>query len=154
MNSLLRNKVALICTTCALALPLQAETCNDLETRLSTRDVVSAYLKQETTKDVLCAIALLPDGQESSYCYAIFPYRDPQAVDAFERLGTTLTDCFVLKAAVGTGDIVNHPDSFDQNAFCAADYELSLSLKDKGNLNQTLIFLRLDGKSASSNACQ
>ena len=40
------------------------------------------------------------------------------------------------------GEDVNHPDSFDQLPAEFGVHELSLSWKDKGALEQTLIFLR------------
>ena len=138
----------------ALALPAQAETCNALQAQLSSRENIKTYLQQETARDVNCAIALMADGQESSYCYAIFDYRTTDARDAFNLLNTNLSNCFTAKSQKGAGGLVNHPDSFDQNQFCAPNAHLSLSLKDKGNLNQTLVFLRLDGTSAPDSACQ
>lgn len=148
---LLRSSLTLVALVAAQ--PGHTEICDPLKKQVSTRNGISAFLQQETERDVICAIALMPDGQDSSYCYAIFDYRSPKARDAFERLNTNLSTCFTVQAQDGTGSIVNHPDSFDQHQFCAPGALLSLSLKDKGNLNQTLVFLRLDGAASANGAC-
>jgi len=54
----------------------------------------------------------------------------------------------------GAGDIVNHLDSFEQKQFCTPENTLSLSLKDKATINQTLVFLRLDESANLPNFCE
>ncbi|WP_334067799.1 hypothetical protein [Nereida ignava] len=73
---------------------------------------------------------------------------------ALKRLDATLANCFPAREMNGAVDIVNHPDSFDQKQFCAPEYDLSLSLKDKATLSQTLVFLRLDESANVPNSCE
>lgn len=137
----------------ASTLPVFAQDCDALKAQLSTRQGLDTYLHQETGKEVICAIALQTNGQTSTYCYAIFDYRSEQANDAFKQLQSKLSSCFSPLKAQGAGDIVNHPDSFDQKQYCADQNDLSLSLKDKATLNQTLVFLRLDQRGPNEQSC-
>ena len=47
-------------------------------------------------------------------------------------------------ALVAQGAEVNHPDSYDQRMFDIGDVSLSLSLKDKGALQKTVIYLLVE----------
>ena len=149
-------KLALSTTILTLAQPGSANECSALSEQLSTPNRISDYLTQETKQDVICAIALMPNGQESSYCYAIFGYRSEKARATLDELKTRLSSCFeplAIKGA-GAGENVNHPDSFDHYQFCNNTNTLSLSLKDKSALAQTLVFLRLDPHAPDKPLCK
>ncbi|MEM9577847.1 MAG: hypothetical protein AAF999_12635 [Pseudomonadota bacterium] len=80
-------------------------------------------------------------GGTSDDCHWSFPYRSEAAYSSFARVSKQLQSC--------SGDVqfeqeprVNHPDSYDQITATIGDTDLSLSLKDKAALSETLIFLR------------
>ncbi|MBT5821491.1 MAG: hypothetical protein P8P65_09635 [Planktotalea sp.] len=147
-------KISAIYACLTLAMPAFAQACDALEEQLNTRDGISAYLKQDTSRELLCAVALIQNGKTSSFCYAMFDYRSPDAHTALVRLEAAFPDCFPTRATSGAGEVVNHPDSFDQKQFCTPEYDLSLSFKDKATLSQTLVFLRLDESASRPNSCE
>lgn len=81
-------------------------------------------------------------GAEVSHCYSAFAYRDAAALQALAELYADLSACFGARRAQETGALVNHPDSFEQAQFCMNSGSLSLSLKDKAALQETLVFIR------------
>lgn len=84
---------------------------------------------QQTTGEVL-------------YCYSEHPFRSETALKQAQRLEERLTACF--DAIQTTADAtVNHPDSYDARHFDVLGARISLSVKDKGALGKTLVFLRV-----------
>ncbi len=83
-------------------------------------------------------------GVTISYCAVAFDYRADDATAVFDRVATALAACMAEVTDTGAGQVVNHPDSFAQKQFAKGGVEWSLSLKDKGGLEQTLIFLRAE----------
>ncbi|WP_375267510.1 hypothetical protein [Planktotalea sp.] len=59
----------------AMAMPAYAQTCDALDAQLNTRDGVSTYLTQDTSREVIFAVALMQNGKTSSFCYAMYEYR-------------------------------------------------------------------------------
>lgn len=90
--------------------------------------------------------AICPTAQQTTgealFCYSEHPFRSETALIRAEQLETELSACF---AAVPTiADVtVNHPDSYDVRHFNVQGARISLSVKDKGALGKTLIFLRI-----------
>ncbi|MEP1993424.1 MAG: hypothetical protein ABJJ09_17505 [Ascidiaceihabitans sp.] len=98
-----------------------------------------------TTGPAQCGTSLLISGARSSHCAYPFEYRADVAQQVFDDLAQLMTHCVGPEVPEQTGkNGVNHPDSYDQKTFQADNGSISLSLKDKGNLNQTYIFLRFD----------
>lgn len=87
-----------------------------------------------------CAPALELGGVRSMSCNWTFPYRATEAQVAFEALSAALTECF--DEAVATDTPVNHPDTYDLRIF---EGGASAALKDKANLGETLVILRVQG---------
>ncbi len=93
-----------------------------------------------------CGESLGQSGATSRHCAWGYPYRMAQAQQDFKTLGALLQGCFE-GAASGNGDqVVNHPDSYDLRMFQTENGALSMSLKDKGALQKTYIFLRAEGQ--------
>jgi hypothetical protein len=65
-----------------------------------------------------------------------------QSLDAFESLLGQVEACANPIAADPSS--VNHPDSYDLRQFSSGVGMISVSLKDKGALNQTYVFLRVE----------
>ena len=88
-----------------------------------------------------CSTSRVLGGGTSEDCFYRFEFRSEAALSNFQRLAQQLNACSARQAAV-EGTTVNHPDSYDQITAVVADRLLSLSLKDKGALGETLIVLR------------
>lgn len=87
-----------------------------------------------------CTRSLELGGTRAVTCGWPFAYRDAQAVAAFERL---LTDVGACGTVAGRDDArVSHPDSYDLRMFRVGEAEINVSLKDKGALSETWLFLR------------
>ena len=79
-------------------------------------------------------------GHISDHCALAYDYRTPAARLQFDELTTILSGCFdSLPVEAG----VNHPDSYDLRQFRHGTSTISLSLKDKGALAQSFVFLRV-----------
>lgn len=82
-------------------------------------------------------------GATRQTCYWTFAYRAPEAEAAFEDWSNALLACYGSENAQLSDQPVNHPDSYILHRFKAETAEISLSLKDKAGLGQTLIFLQI-----------
>lgn len=93
----------------------------------------------------MCSMAKGMTGANSFHCAWQFPYRDDAALAAFGRFNELLDSCFgkQLQANVDSG--VNHPDFFDLREYQIDQVKVSVSLKDKGQLGQTLVFVGVHG---------
>ena len=91
-----------------------------------------------------CGTAKALGGGTSVYCNWVFPYRDDRARAAFDLYEGMLTNCFSPTQAGPAQSDVNHPDSYVQQEYEHGGMVISLSLKDKIALDQSLIFLRLN----------
>jgi hypothetical protein len=80
-------------------------------------------------------------GGVSEDCYWRYGFRSDEARTAFRDLSALLRACSDAPVTE-QGAAVNHPDSFDQITARVGGRDVSLSLKDKGALGQTLVFLR------------
>lgn len=92
----------------------------------------------------VCGTSMAPTGEISRHCHWSFDYRSAAAKDAFAATFDAATSCLAQKETSQSAPDVNHPDSYDLRAFEVDGGTLSVSLKDKGQLQQTLIFLRME----------
>ncbi len=77
------------------------------------------------------------------HCNWSFEYRSDVAGQAFEGLVTALATCLGPEATMTSDSSVNHPDAYDLRMFEQNGQEFAVSYKDKGALQQTLIFVRV-----------
>lgn len=90
-----------------------------------------------------CTRSLMLSGGVQLHCGWAFAYRAPAAAAAFESLVATVSNCLGEGAAVTADLNVNHPDYYDLQTFELGGREVGVSLKDKGALSQTYVFLRM-----------
>lgn len=95
----------------------------------------------EDTGDWQCKSALGQSGP-SRYCLMHYPYRATEAARHFANLHGTLTACLGATDPV-TDAQVNHPDSYD--TFTWNQGQVTLALKDKAQLSQSVVILRVEG---------
>ena len=96
----------------------------------------------EAAKGATCSTSKVLGGATSKHCYWTFAFRSDAAREWFAEHAELLRQCADGPVSV-EGATVNHPDSFDQMTAKVEDRDVSLSLKDKGALSQTLVFLRV-----------
>ena len=91
-----------------------------------------------------CGSSLAISGAKSVHCAWPFAYRAAAALDGFDQLVEQVEGC-LGGSGDGIGDqSVNHPDSYDLREFKIEGGSVAVSLKDKGALQQTYIFLRAE----------
>ncbi len=93
----------------------------------------------------ICTTSRQLGGGQSRDCHWPFDYRAQAAQVAFSELVDGLTQCTDGPVIRDTGS-VNHPDSFEQLTTTINGRSFSLSIKDKGARQETLIFLRVMGE--------
>ncbi|MEM8653680.1 MAG: hypothetical protein AAGF36_02965 [Pseudomonadota bacterium] len=91
-----------------------------------------------------CTTSLDLSGTRALNCRWPFDYRAKAATETFFVLLDATTQCLNTDGLSDQG--VNHPDSYDLREFTTETAQVSLSIKDKGALQQTFIFLRVAPK--------
>jgi hypothetical protein len=95
-----------------------------------------------TLRPAECRVSqLLGRGQERN-CHWAFPYRSTEARDAFADVLDAVTACLGPDIKVTTDQSVNHPDAYDLRLINHNGKQYAVSIKDKGALQQTLVFVR------------
>ncbi|WP_298291913.1 hypothetical protein [uncultured Litoreibacter sp.] len=93
--------------------------------------------------DAKCTTSLALSGETSTHCAWPFDYRAPEATQAFEAVMKAVPSCLLTVLEVEYDQDVNHPDFYDLRIFNAPQGQVGVSLKDKGGLQQTYVFLRV-----------
>ena len=94
-----------------------------------------------------CSLAQHQGGRQTYLCHWHFSYRDKAATEAFERLDTAIQSCRGGLPQLPPDTAVNHPDSYDLHRYRYGNSVISLALKDKAGLGQSLLFMRIDAAS-------
>lgn len=110
--------------------------CTDLN-RLDSGDLVLAQGVAE------CRPSLGIGGVRTIHCMLEYPYRSQAATETFEALLHDLTLCLGPTATQTMDQIVNHPDAYELREFDLRGRVYAVSIKDKGALQQTLVFVRV-----------
>ncbi|MEM7240517.1 MAG: hypothetical protein AAF501_22165 [Pseudomonadota bacterium] len=87
-------------------------------------------------------------GGMALYCYWEHPFRADAAQRQVDDLDAGLRRCLGLPADGVADQSVNHPDTYDLRTYDRDAFQISLSLKDKGALSRSLVFLRISSKPA------
>ena len=111
-----------------------------LQPDVKTDGVVAAGL------DAKCTKSLTLGGGSSTNCFWRFEYRAAAATEFFERLLMDVVNCIGTPETTTRDKGVNHPDFYDLRQFSSEFGTVGLSLKDKGGLQETYVFLRLTPK--------
>ena len=91
----------------------------------------------------VCQTSRALSGSVHVHCRWSFVYRSDAATALFEGLFETVATCLGPDAVITTDQSVNHPDAYDLRMFDIAGRTFAVSLKDKGALQQTLVFVRV-----------
>ena len=97
-----------------------------------------AAIDRETA---VCTSYVTQTGATGTSCHWTFPFRDEAALSFADTLWQSLQSCRP-GAPRGNDQQVNHPDSYDLREWQTPSATYAIAVKDKGALNQTLVFLR------------
>ncbi len=137
MNRAVFNGVLLATVLIASSQPLAAADCQYL-------DALDTYANSETApSEASCTTYLTAANTTGRSCHWTFPFRSDGAKDFGKTLWKNLTSCRA-GTPLGPDAQVNHPDSYDLREWATDHGTYALSIKDKGALNRTLVFLRLE----------
>lgn len=79
------------------------------------------------------------------HCGWEFPYRAKQAYDAYDEFVQQVNGCIGQHATVHADQSVNHPDFYELRRYELEQATVSVSVKDKGALGSTFVFIRVQG---------
>ncbi len=83
------------------------------------------------------------------HCAWEFPHRAEQAYETFEEIAGKLNVCIGERATLHSDRSVNHPDFYASRRFELKQADVSVSVKDKGALGSTFVFVRVQGRHAN-----
>jgi len=92
-----------------------------------------------------CRMIQTLSGSKTYHCSWKFPFRDNAASEAFEAYNQEIAACFVNSTQAVQDHGVNHPDSYQQVQHKIGDVAVSVSIKDKGALGETYVFVAVRG---------
>ena len=93
--------------------------------------------------DGKCQQSRLSGGSRQATCHWAFPYRSEAARAGLQDVRRIVEACLGPDAALPGDTQVNHPDSYILLRYEGQGVQVALSLKDKGALQQTFLFVRL-----------
>lgn len=122
-----------------LALPMSAaaQDCAPLAAQRVDYTAITPLTAGAECREVLT----LSEGRQL-HCHWPHTYRAASAQAQFDALVALTTDCLGAGALEPQDLAVNHPDFYDLRQFSDAAGGVSISLKDKGALQQTYVFMR------------
>ena len=83
------------------------------------------------------------------HCTWEFPHRAEQAYETFEEIAGKLNACIGGRATLHSDRSVNHPDYYASRRYELKRADISVSVKDKGALGSTFVFVRVQGRQAN-----
>lgn len=92
-----------------------------------------------------CAVAWSLSGVKVYHCTWMFAYRTDGAYGTFDSFDRSLRECFGERAHLSRDQSVNHPDFYDLRRYQLGQVNVTLSIKDKGALQSTHVFVRVQG---------
>ncbi len=99
-----------------------------------------------------CSVTRTLSAPDGTVCQWEFDYRDPTAAQAFATFNQLLSDCFQGRAREIKDQGVNHPDFYDLRQYHLDGAAVSVSIKDKGAMRKTFVFLRIEPNGQSDGA--
>ena len=112
-----------------------------LGTQVQACDAFIAIKNAAPVEGATCTDFVAEGGHAGRSCYWQFDFRADRATAFAATLWKDLTSCHA-GVADGVDQLVNHPDSYDLRTWVTGDGDFYVSVKDKGQLGKTLVFLR------------
>lgn len=139
----MRQGRATVAVFLALAAPALADTCDDLNALRADQAASVPLIAQAD-----CATVLTLGAGAALHCNWAHPFRAASAQDQFDELVAQVSACMGPATEKPRDLAVNHPDSYDLRQYSDDQGSIAISLKDKGALQQTLVFLRVGARPA------
>jgi hypothetical protein len=117
--------------------PAQAQSCDRVQTIEAVSDTGDAPM------GAICRTYKGQSGTQGASCHWPFEYRDPSAQTIGRELWQEVQHCRE-GAQLTENNEVNHPDSYDLLVWETKNGIYHISVKDKGALQQTLLFFRFE----------
>ena len=92
-----------------------------------------------------CRVALQLGGN-FYYCAWKHPFRAASAARSFERINEELQQCIGDRATIHGDQGVNYPDFYDARHYILDGASVTVSLKDKIELQSTFVFVRVNSR--------
>jgi hypothetical protein len=93
-----------------------------------------------------CAVVQNVEGHKTYHCAWKFPFRAAAALTFSNTYNQTIAACFA-DATQRVADLgVNHPDSYEQQQHVVEGAVIRVSVKDKGALQETYVFVAIQGQ--------
>lgn len=128
-----------ILSTPAMARDLCAQITQALGDPSNTRTVShEPYLSS-----VPCTKGIALGGAPFTHCAWPFAFRSITATHAFDATVAAIANCPDAQTRLTVDQPVNHPDSYDLRQLQFPGGEVGISIKDKGALAQTYVFIRI-----------
>jgi hypothetical protein len=141
----MKRFVSAILLSCGMAGTAQADGFCDQIDRVMAQEEVSAFsLPAPFESKVKCQLPMTLKGGIAHHCGWPFAFRTSEARAAFEAMLDSVKECMGEGAEVTTDLGANHPDTYDLKTFHTESGTVRVSLKDKGALQQTYVFLRIE----------
>ncbi|WP_187430332.1 hypothetical protein ROLI_027350 [Roseobacter fucihabitans] len=93
-----------------------------------------------------CTLGRALSGGNTYHCAWNYPFRDDAANMAFEAFNLMMRECFKNRSEKIEDTGVNHPDTYYQIHHILDEVVVSVSLKDKSSLQETYLFVGIQGK--------
>lgn len=92
-----------------------------------------------------CNVVRSLGGSNAYHCAWGFPYRAAAATALFDEYNEQLPKCVGDDFTMVQDQSVNHPDFYDQRRYDLTHGAVSVSIKDKGALQKTYVFVAVHG---------
>ena len=129
------SRIAVLTAASLIASSVASAACGTLD---ALDDVVE---KRAGPQGWNCSGILTLSGADGAVCYQAFDFRDAAANELAQVIWGEIKECRDGSAMPQDAQ-VNHPDSYDLRAWTSGDRIYSVSVKDKGALRKTFVFLR------------
>ncbi len=134
----------------AFASAAHADYCSDLDNLTqNAKDKSSNASSLRLTslpEGAKCSSSLSETGTRSIHCAMGFDYRAEVASATFKTIIADTKACIETTTQAKKDQDVNHPDFYDLRSFETDKSKISISLKDKGALQMTYVFLRVEAR--------
>ena len=111
-------------------------TCVELSTFLADGDNRAAFKGADT-----CRTTRQLGGGSAYHCAWSYPYRSKHSRTALQTFLARIESCEGVARSTQPETGVNHPDTYEQWVFRVAGRTISVSLKDKAQLDRSYLFL-------------
>ena len=127
-----------------MAGPAVGDVCQDVRSLVAQAQDGFAAVPAPLTGAKSCQMTIGLGGVKAYHCAWEFDYRAEAALNTFAEFDAALAACF--DATSQHDQDVNHPDFYDLREYAVTGAVVRVSLKDKGALGLSYVFVAVEGK--------